>query len=93
MDLYYDFKFELAKSLKKCIDDLFNSGQYFTKASLQKMENIDKTCKELGCKQEKCETFKLPKENSIRNLISFRKKMTTNKKFPRKFEQIKKNPL
>ena len=59
----------------------------------EEMENIDKTCKELGCKQEKRETFKLPKENSIRNLIGFRKKVTTNKKFPRKFEQIKKNPL
>jgi len=57
------------------------------------INNINHACTELNCKLEKIETFKLPKENSIRNLISFRKIQPTNIKYPRKFEQIKKNPL
>lgn len=71
------------------------NGQFIAmKANIdEEIENIDKTCNELNCKLEKIETFKLPKEESIRNLISFSKLLTTNKKYPRKFEQIKKNPL
>lgn len=59
----------------------------------EEIQEIDSTCKKLNCKLEKIETFKLPIEESIRNLISFRKISSTDKKYPRKFEQIKKNPL
>lgn len=57
------------------------------------MDNINNVCNVLNCNLEKIETFKLPKEDSIRNLISFRKTQQTNIKYPRKFEQIKKKPL
>ncbi|MBE6153371.1 MAG: 16S rRNA (guanine(527)-N(7))-methyltransferase RsmG [Firmicutes bacterium] len=64
------------------------------KANIEdEITNINHTCKELNCKLEKIETFKLPIENSIRNLIKFTKINSTNIKYPRKFEQIKKNPL
>lgn len=59
----------------------------------EEIPNINNTCDKLNCKLEKIETFKLPKEESIRNLICFRKLQSTNIKYPRKFEQIKKNPL
>ncbi len=59
----------------------------------EKIDNINHACTELNCKLEQIETFKLPKENSIRNLISFRKMESTNTKYPRKFEQIKKKSL
>ena len=59
----------------------------------EEINNIKNTCTKLNCNLEKIETFKLPKENSLRNLISFRKINSTNVKYPRKFEQIKKNPL
>ena len=59
----------------------------------EEIDNINHTCTELECKLEKIDTFKLPKENSIRNLISFRKLKSTHIKYPRKFEEIKKNPL
>ena len=38
-------------------------------------------------------SFKLPKENSIRNLIKIKKIDKTNNKYPRNFDKIKKNPL
>ena len=38
-------------------------------------------------------SFKLPKENSIRNLIKIKKIGKVNNKYPRNFDKIKKNPL
>ena len=38
-------------------------------------------------------SFKLPKENSIRNLIIIKKIDKINNKYPRNFDKIKKNPL
>jgi len=38
-------------------------------------------------------SFKLPKENSIRNIIVIKKISKTDKKYPRNFDKINKNPL
>ena len=48
---------------------------------------------QVGSKIESIISFKLPKEESERNLVIVRKIEPTNKKFPRRFEQIKKKPL
>jgi 16S rRNA (guanine527-N7)-methyltransferase len=39
------------------------------------------------------DNFLLPKEKSVRNLVLIQKKFKTDKKYPRKFDKIKKNPL
>lgn len=47
----------------------------------------------LDSKIEKVEEFDLPIENSKRTIIKIKKQKETNKKFPRKNSEIKKNPL
>ncbi|MBQ8892359.1 MAG: 16S rRNA (guanine(527)-N(7))-methyltransferase RsmG [Bacilli bacterium] len=47
--------------------------------------------KELNGKVVEINTFKLPKEESTRNLIKIEKLMPTNKKYPRKYSEIKKS--
>ena len=48
---------------------------------------------QLDSKIEKIEEFELPKENSNRTIIKIKKENKTNKKFPRKYSDIKKKPL
>ncbi len=49
--------------------------------------------KQLDSKIDKIEEFELPKENSTRTIIKIIKINKTNKKYPRKFSEIKKKPL
>ena len=49
--------------------------------------------KQLDSKIETIEAFELPKENSNRTIIKIKKQNKTNKKYPRKFSEIKKKPL
>ncbi len=49
--------------------------------------------KQLDSKIDKIEEFELPKENSNRTIIKIKKQNKTNKKYPRKFSEIKKKPL
>lgn len=49
--------------------------------------------KQLDSKVDKIEEFELPKENSNRTIIKIKKINKTNKKYPRKFSEIKKKPL
>lgn len=49
--------------------------------------------KQLDSKIDKIEEFELPKENSNRTIIKIKKINKTNKKYPRKFSEIKKKPL
>lgn len=49
--------------------------------------------KQLDSIIEKIEEFELPKENSTRTIIKIKKLNKTNKKYPRKFSEIKKKPL
>lgn len=49
--------------------------------------------KQLDCKIEEITEFQLPYEESNRTIIKIKKLKTTNKKFPRKYSDIKKKPL
>ena len=49
--------------------------------------------KQLDSKIDKIEEFELPKENSNRTIIKIKKINKTNKKYPKKFSEIKKKPL
>lgn len=48
---------------------------------------------ELGCELISTLEFNLPKENSNRMLITYKKIFPTSGKYPRKYDQIQKNPL
>lgn len=47
----------------------------------------------LNSKIEEVISFKLPIENSVRNLVKIKKISKTSTKYPRNFDKIKKNPL
>lgn len=47
----------------------------------------------LDCKVIDKSEFRLPKEDGIRTLVKIQKQTKTNKKFPRKYAEIKKRPL
>ncbi len=55
--------------------------------------NIDNYEKKLSIKLIDKIEFKLPKENSIRTLIKYKKTTKTNKKYPRKYGDIKKKDI
>lgn len=70
-------------------------GGYFIpmKAKIDNEPSFENAQKKLGCTMEKKIEFLLPYENSSRTLIKFKKDIITNKKYPRKFSEIKKFPL
>ncbi len=70
-------------------------GGYFIpmKAKIDNEPSFENAQKKLGCTMEKKIEFLLPYENSSRTLIKFKKDIITNKKYPRKFSEIKKIPL
>lgn len=59
----------------------------------EELDHLEILEKELGLKLINKEEFYLPKENSKRTLLNFKKIKTTSSKYPRSFAQIKKNPL
>lgn len=59
----------------------------------EEIKNIDKVLKKLNSSIEEIKNFKLPIENSIRNLIKIKKEKNIDSKYPRFFSQIKQNPL
>ena len=59
----------------------------------KEIEDIDIYEKELNIKEQKTITFTLPKENSLRTLILYKKEKETNIKYPRKYSEIKKKNL
>ena len=59
----------------------------------EELNEAENSIKVLNSNIENIISFKLPKENSIRNLIKIKKIDKTNKKYPRNFDKIKKNPL
>ena len=54
------------------------------------IKDLGKELKKLSSHIEKIETFKLPIECSIRNLVVIKKDAITNRKYPRNFNKIKK---
>lgn len=59
----------------------------------QEINNSKDAFNKLNCQIEKIEEFKLPIEESVRNLIKIKKIKKTNIKFPRKYSEIKSKPL
>lgn len=55
--------------------------------------NYESALKLLGCELIKKELFYLPFENSCRTILMVKKNKITDKKFPRRFSEIKKRPL
>lgn len=64
------------------------------KANIDKEIDTSKSSlNKLNSKIENIISFKLPKEESIRNIIKIKKEKQTNNKYPRNFGKISKNPL
>lgn len=59
----------------------------------EEVENATNSLNKLNSKIENIISFKLPKEESIRNIIKIKKIKQTDKKYPRNFGKISKNPL
>lgn len=81
--------------LEYCIP-LVKIGKYFIplKANISReIFNLEHVRKELNCELIEKKEFLLPFENSTRTLLKFEKKDLTNKKYPRDYSKIKKNPL
>ncbi len=57
------------------------------------IEESKNILKQIGASIIKCEEFKLPKENSLRTLVTIIKEKETINKFPRRFDKIKKDYL
>ena len=73
MNLDYNFKLDIAKSLKNCLEKFYDSRQYYTKTSIQEMEQIDELLddKKITCDEHKkmCEDIKITDQKYIRELI------------------------
>jgi 16S rRNA (guanine527-N7)-methyltransferase len=63
------------------------------KGNMLNENDYTKACQLLNCSLDKKIEFKLPVENSDRTILVFKKNGYTNKKYPRKNSEIKKNPL
>ena len=74
-----------------CIPMVKVNGLFIAmKANIEEvMENSTEILKKLDSKIEKIETFYLPIENSIRNIIMIQKQKTTNNLYPRRIEKMK----
>ena len=71
------------------------NGYYIAMKSdiTKEIENIDIYEKKLDIEKIKEIKFNLPKENSLRTLLIYQKKKETNKKYPRRYNEIKKKEL
>lgn len=74
-----------------CIPMLKVNGLFIAmKANIEEeIENSTEILKKLDSKIEKIETFYLPIENSIRNIIMIQKQKITNNLYPRRIEKMK----
>jgi len=75
-----------------CIPMVQVNGYFISlKANIEEeLENSKEILKKLNSNIEKIETFNLPIENSIRNIIKIKKESKTNPIYPRRIEKIKK---
>jgi 16S rRNA (guanine527-N7)-methyltransferase len=74
-----------------CIPMVKVNGLFIAmKANIEEeIENSTEILKKLDSKIEKIETFYLPIENSIRNIIMIQKQKITNNLYPRRIEKMK----
>ena len=59
----------------------------------QELNESSNALKKLGCVIESLYEFELPESHDKRVIIRIKKKKVTNKKFPRQFNEIKRQPL
>ena len=79
--------------LEYSIPILKKEGYFIALKAKLENEHYENAAKILKSKKVKEEKFLLPKEKSNRTIILFKKEEATNKKYPRKNSDIKKNPL
>ena len=81
--------------LEYCIPLVKKDGYFIPlKANVtEELGNSKEAIKKLDVILEKKEEFLLPKENSQRTILLIKKEEKTQKKFPRKYSEIKKRPL
>ncbi len=74
---------------------LVKENKYFIamKGRDSEVDLCDKAILELGLTIEKKINFELPYDGGERNLVKLKKTSKTNKKYPRKFSEIKNRPL
>ncbi len=74
---------------------LVQVGGYFLpmKGTMKEEEKNTKALSYLHAKIEKIDTFYLPKENSMRTIYVIKKEAKTEKKYPRRFSEMKNRPL
>lgn len=77
--------------LEYCIPITKVNGYFI--AMKGKNEEANNALKELNSEIIETDSFLLPIENSNRTIIKIKKLKETNKKFPRKYSEIKKKPL
>ena len=75
--------------------NLVKIGKYFIamKGNIENEPKYDNAINKLNCSLGNIINFKLPIENSNRSLVKIIKENHTPKLFPRKYSDIKKNPL
>lgn len=59
----------------------------------EETENIENYYNKLSIKEENIIEFSLPKENSLRTLIKYKKEEKTNTKYPRRYSEIVKRDI
>lgn len=81
--------------LEYCIPLVKEKGYFLPMKAVieEEIKNSKKALSLLDCKIVETTSFKLPKENSIRNIIKIRKEKKTSNRYPRKYSEIKKRPL
>lgn len=75
---------------------LVKTGKYFIPMKgdiAQEIKASEHSIKLLNVNLECQEKFSLPLENSTRTILKFRKEKSSHVKYPRKFSEMKKNPL
>ena len=74
---------------------LVKVGKYFVamKGNIENEQNYKTSILKLNCELNDIKEFQLPIENSKRSLLKIIKKHSTPKIFPRKYNEIKKQPL
>lgn len=81
--------------LEYCVPMIKKDGYFIPlKANvIEELNNSKNAMEKLFIKLEQKEEFLLPKENSKRTILLLKKEQITQKKFPRKYSEIKKRPL
>ena len=81
--------------LEYSIPAVKNNGYYVAmKSNIEnEIENIENYYKKLDITLEDKIIFNLPKENSLRTLLLYKKNKETNKIYPRKYTEIKKKDI